>query len=66
MFYMISVSNAYSLIGAFRQICRVLHVPPSSSEQPTADLLVDLLRGPAPYAFVGGHRAIGYFENRVA
>jgi hypothetical protein len=28
--------------------------------------LVDLLRGPAPYAFMGRHRAVGDFHDRVA
>ena len=28
--------------------------------------LFELLRGPAPRAFVGRHRAIGYFYDRVA
>jgi hypothetical protein len=38
----------------------------SSDAIKTTRPLLDLLRGPAPYAFVGGHGAIGYFENRVA
>jgi hypothetical protein len=38
----------------------------SSDAIKTTRPLLDLLRGPAPYAFVGGHGAIGYFENHVA
>jgi hypothetical protein len=35
----------------------------SSDAIKTTRPLLDLLRGPAPYAFVSGHCAVGYFEK---
>jgi hypothetical protein len=38
----------------------------SSDTIKTTRPLLDLLRGPAPYAFARGHCGVGYFQNCVA
>ena len=62
---MASVRNAYSLIQYLgKSVGSCMDCLKGAYRN--AWLLVDHLRGPAPYAFVGGHGAVGNFENCVA